>query len=121
MLEDTDVLDTFQAPSSDGRQIFTFESDELTAKCPFDFGGPDYYSITIRYVPEDRCLESRSLKEYLESFRSVEITAERLGAHFYDSLAELLEPQELYIRLKQARRGGIEETVEVGDVALCRS
>jgi 7-cyano-7-deazaguanine reductase len=120
MVGDKSVLETFEAPTTEGRQVHTFESDELTAKCPFDFGGPDYYSITIRYIPESRCIESRSLKEHLESLRDVEITAERLGAHFHDILVELLEPQELYVRLEQARRGGIEETIEVGDTVLRR-
>ena len=118
MVGETEVLDTFSNPEASGTQVYTFTSDEVTAHCPFEFGGPDYYQLVLRYVPDERCLESRSLKEYLESLRELEVTAERLAARFHDVLDELLEPERLYIRLEQARRGGIEETVEVGDTSI---
>jgi 7-cyano-7-deazaguanine reductase len=121
MVGSAEVLETFSAPPATGRQVYTFESDELTAHCPFEFGGPDYYDVTLRYVPAEECLESRSLKRYLESLRDTEITAERLGCEFYDALATLLEPESLYVRLEQARRGGVEQVVEVGDDALART
>jgi 7-cyano-7-deazaguanine reductase len=111
-------LDVFDAPESDVNQIYTFETDEVTAHCPFDFGGPDFYSFTLRYVPDDLCIESKSLKKYIESFRTTEITAEELGAEMYEAFDAIMQPQAMYIRLEQARRGGIEETVELGDRTL---
>jgi 7-cyano-7-deazaguanine reductase len=101
----------------DSRETVTFETDELTALCPFDFGGPDFYDLTIRYQSETG-VESRSLKRYLESFRDIEATVEDLAATIYDDIAAAIAPDELYVRLEQARRGGIEETVEVGTLAL---
>jgi len=109
-------LEAFDAP--DVKQVTTFETDELTALCPFDFGGPDHYQLTIRYVANERVVESRSLKETLESYRDVEISAEDLAAELYRRVRDTTDPPKLYICLKQARRGGIEETVEVGDVDL---
>jgi 7-cyano-7-deazaguanine reductase len=98
--------------------VYTFETDEVTALCPFDFGGPDYYEFTLKYVPSEDCVESKSLKKFLESYRDVEITAEGLGAEMYDAISTTITPEKMYIRLEQARRGGIEETVEFGDTEL---
>lgn len=111
-------LETFATPECEAQSVYTFKTDELTALCPFDFGGPDYYELTIRYTPADEALESKSLKEYLEGFRSRELTAEKLGAEIHATLEETMRPKSLYVRLEQARRGGIEEIVEVGDVNL---
>lgn len=109
-------LRCFEAPPSD--QLTTFRTDELTALCPFNFGGPDHYELIIRYETDDHCLESKSLKQRLESYRGEEITAERLGDDLFRAIEETIAPKRLYVRLEQARRGGIEETVEVGDVEL---
>lgn len=98
--------------------ITTFETDELTAHCPFDFGGPDYYNLQIKYVADKHAVESKSLKQYLESFRDVETTAEELACTIYGDINTTIHPEKLYIRLEQQRRGGIEETVEVGDYEL---
>lgn len=116
--ERAEVLETFKTPESDGKQVLTFDTDEVTAQCPFDFGGPDYYTFKLRYIPNDVCIESKSLKLYLQSFQNVEITAEEISAQVYDTFNTLLEPQKMYIRFEQARRGGIEETVEMGDQTL---
>jgi 7-cyano-7-deazaguanine reductase len=112
----TKELESFEAP--DRSQIATFQTDELTALCPFDFGGPDHYGLLIRYETGNRCLESRSLKTWLESLRNKEATAEQLADEIYWLVDAEIEPERLYVRLEQARRGGIEETVEVGDVEL---
>lgn len=111
------ILDRFEAP--DREHVVTLETDELTAECPFDFGGPDHYEVVLRYVPDEYELESKSLKQYVESWRDQEATAEQLATTFYEDVQFVAEPARLYLRLEQARRGGIEETVEVGDRALC--
>lgn len=116
-----EILEVFDAPDSDANQVYTFTTDELTALCPFDFGGPDFYRLTLRYVPVETCLESKSLKRYLESFRDDEVSAEDLGAEMYETIKAVTQPDRLYIRLEQARRGGIEESVEFGDISLRRS
>ena len=109
-------VETFESPESE--QITTFKTDELTALCPFDFGGPDHYDCTIRYKADELCVESKSLKLWLQSFRDREITAETLADEIYQTINDSIQPNALYIQLQQARRGGIEETVEVGDVDL---
>jgi 7-cyano-7-deazaguanine reductase len=109
------TLDRFESP---GDHVAIFETDELTARCPFDFGGPDFYHLTLRYRPDNYCVESKSLKQYLQSFRGKEMTAEQLARTIADDVRETIEPVALSVRLEQARRGGIEETVEVGDDEL---
>jgi len=110
------TLESFDAPTG---QIVTFETDELTAVCPFEFGGPDYYSLTLRYETDGETVESKSLKQYLERYRDEGISAERLAQAIHVDVEECATPKRLYVRLEQARRGGIDETVEVGDVDLC--
>lgn len=109
-------LNTFNAP--DRPQVATFQTDELTALCPFDFGGPDFYTLTLRYEPDKLAIESKSLKQYVESWRGREITAEELADIIYTDVRDAINPTRLYVRLEQARRGGINETVEVGDIEL---
>ena len=99
-------------------KVITFKTDELTAHCPFDFGGPDFYVVTIRYVPSAKGVESKSLKQYIESWRDVRMTVEDIAQTIYDDIDNLCSPDELYIGLDQSRRGGIDETVEVGDLHL---
>lgn len=111
-------METFEKPETWCLQIYTLKTDEVTAKCPFDFGGPDFYTVTIRYEPDLKAIESRSLKEFLQSFRDKEETAESLAVKIYEEIQSAADPQRLYICLEQARRGGIEETVEVGDTEL---
>jgi len=106
------ILESFDSP---GGHIATFETEELTAHCPFDFGGPDFYSLTLVYKPDGLVVESRSLKKYVESYRGKEISAEAIAVQFHADVVEAIEPTAAYVRLEQARRGGIEETVEVGN------
>jgi len=106
-------LETFDAPA--GGLLTTFTTGELTALCPFDFGGPDFYDLTIQYTTDQLVLESRSLKQYVESWRSEEISAEGLADAIHSDVVEAVAPNECYVRVEQARRGGIAETVEVGD------
>lgn len=117
-MSDKSELKPVDVPERD--QVATFETDELTANCPFDFGGPDFYTLTIRYVADGSGIESKSLKLYIESFRNREATAETLADEIYGDLTDAISPKECYVRLEQQRRGGIEETVEVGDYELRR-
>lgn len=114
MTTETD-LEAFESPPG---QTVTFTTDELTALCPFDFGGPDFYELTLRYESAGLTVESRSLKQYIEAWRDSEISAEELAQAIYDDVETAAAPRRLYVRLEQARRGGIEESVEVGDVDL---
>jgi len=105
-------------PADDLPQRVTFRTDELTAICPFDFGGPDFYNMLLIYEPDEYGVESRSLKQFLEGYRNEELTVETLAQQIYRTVTETIEPDRCYLCLEQARRGGIEETVEMGAYEL---
>jgi 7-cyano-7-deazaguanine reductase len=89
-------------------------SDELTAVCPIT-GQPDLYQTTIEYRPVDRCLESKSLKLYLNRFRNEGAFCEALAVRIRDDVAEALElpADRVHVTLRQKARGGISITATV--------
>jgi len=98
-------LESFPNP---GVSRVEMTSDELTAVCPVT-GQPDMYAVSIDYTPHDRCLESKSLKLYLASFRNEGVFCEALAVKIRDDVAEALglEPDGVRVRLTQKARGGI--------------
>ena len=98
-------LETFPNP---GVWLVELESDELVAVCPIT-GQPDMYVATIEYEPEDLCLESKSLKLYLASFRNEGAFCEALAVRLRDDVAQALElePDRVTVTLVQKARGGI--------------
>ncbi len=97
-------LDTFPCPI--GVQEVTLTSDEVTALCPVT-GQPDWYTVSIAYVPRERCVESKSLKLYLQSFRDRGIFAEAFAARIANDVAEAAAPATCQVTVKQKARGGI--------------
>jgi len=89
-------------------------SDELTAVCPIT-GQPDLYQTTIEYRPDERCLESKSLKLYLNRFRNEGAFCEALAVRIRDDVAEALElpADRVHVTLRQKARGGISITATV--------
>jgi 7-cyano-7-deazaguanine reductase len=89
-------------------------SDELTAVCPIT-GQPDLYRVTIGYRPGTVCLESKSLKLYLNSFRNQGAFCEALAVTIRDDIAAALElpPEAVRVALEQKARGGITITARV--------
>lgn len=98
-------LETFANP---GVARVEMTSDELTAICPLT-GQPDLYVATIEYWPETRCIESKSLKLYLNGYRNEGHFCEALAVKIRDDFAEALElPRDkVRVTLEQKARGGI--------------
>ena len=108
--EEYGQLDTF--PSDPAQTWVELTGDELSALCPAVAGlQPDWYRWSVRYRPRGRCLESKSLKLYLLTFRDEPIFAEHLVARIARDLAGALDT-EVTVRLTQKSRGGIETTAE---------
>ena len=107
-----DHLDTFAAPATctQGR----FVSDELTSVCPIT-GQPDFSSVEIEYQPNLRCIESKSLKLYLWSFRDRAAFCEQLAADIAAEVQRAAEPVRVRVTITQHTRGGIvtEATAEL--------
>ena len=98
-------LETFANP---GVSHVEMTSDELTAVCPIT-SQPDLYEATIAYEPDRLCLESKSLKLYLNGYRNEGAFCEALAVRIRDDVAAVLElPQDkVHVTLKQKARGGI--------------
>jgi 7-cyano-7-deazaguanine reductase len=98
-------LETFANP---GVSVVKLESDELTAVCPVT-SQPDLYVATIEYRPRALCLESKSLKLYLNGFRDEGHFCEALAVKIRDDVAAALELQreDVRVTLVQKPRGGI--------------
>jgi 7-cyano-7-deazaguanine reductase len=98
-------LETFANP---GVSRVEMTSDELAAACPVT-GQPDLYFATIEYSAKDLCLESKSLKLYLNGFRNEGHFCEALAVRIRDDVAEALglSDGDVRVTLRQKARGGI--------------
>lgn len=97
------ILDTFLNP---GVGQVTMTQQEFTSLCPLT-SQPDYAGIVVTYVPKDLCLESKSLKLYLASYRSYKGFAETITAKIQKDIEEVLQCP-VRVVTKFARRGGID-------------
>ncbi len=106
-------LETFPNQHAGREYWVTLKSDEFTCVCPMT-GQPDFATITIRYVPDQRILESKSLKLYLWSFRNEGTFHEHVTNTILDDLVEALDPLRCEVVGEFNVRGGIAITVEAG-------
>ncbi|OGU46044.1 MAG: NADPH-dependent 7-cyano-7-deazaguanine reductase QueF, partial [Ignavibacteria bacterium GWB2_36_8] len=84
---------------------------EFTSVCP-KTGQPDFGKITIEYVPDELCIELKSLKLYLNSYRNDGIFYESVTNKILDDLVEACKPRYMLITSEFNVRGGISSTVE---------
>ncbi|HPQ40638.1 MAG TPA: preQ(1) synthase [bacterium] len=100
-----DLLETFpyQGPS----QTITYTSREFSAVCPFS-GLPDVATVEIIYIPDEKCLELKSLKLYFVSYRNVGIYQEHATQRIFEDLKTVISPRYLKITTRYATRGGID-------------
>jgi len=98
-------LETFANP---GVSHVEMTSDELAAVCPVT-GQPDLYVAMIEYWPQTLCIESKSLKLYLNSYRNEGHFCEALAVKIRDDVAEALDlpADKVRVTLEQKARGGI--------------
>ncbi len=96
-------------PSGREMEIVT-ETDEFTSVCPFS-GLPDFATVIISYVPDQQCLELRSLKYYLLSYRNVGIWYEHLVNRMLEDLVAACRPRRMKVEIICKPRGGLASTV----------
>jgi 7-cyano-7-deazaguanine reductase len=84
-----------------------FTTDELASVCPVT-GQPDLSHVVIEYRPVRRCVESKSLKLFLWSFRDRAVFAEALAAEIAQEIMTSASPETVRVTLTQRPRGGIE-------------
>ena len=88
------------------------DTDEFTALCPWT-GLPDCGTLTITYVPASLCLELKSLKYYLVSYRDVGIVQEHAASRILKDLVSVCRPRSMKVLLDYKVRGGLHTTVSV--------
>ncbi len=102
------VLDVFSCPPN--ISLVKFESEELTNFCPVTHQ-PDFYQVSIEFAPDSLCIESKSLKLYLWSFREEAVFAEGLASTIADDVFKAISPFWCKVILNQNVRGGIQLSV----------
>ena len=86
------------------------ETDEFTCLCPWT-GLPDFATVRMVYTPAGKCIELKSLKYYLQSFRNARIVHESVVNRILDDLSGLCRPLDMYVECEFKVRGGIRTTV----------
>jgi len=112
---DIDVLEVF--PYEGPPQKVIYQTKEFSAVCPFS-GLPDFGDLTIEYYPKAKCVELKSLKYYLLSYRNVGIYQEEATVRLFNDIFKLLDPQKMVLRLIYQTRGGIDTTTEISSEDL---
>jgi len=105
-------LETFPNPSRETDYTIRMTLPEFTCLCP-KTGQPDFATFELEYVPDERCVELKSLKLYLWSFRDRGAFHEAVTNQIADDLARSCEPRFLRLAGKFNVRGGIYTTVVV--------
>ena len=103
---DPALLEAFDNHHPDRDYWVTFTCPEFTTLCP-KTGQPDFATLTIRYIPAKRLVESKSLKLYLFGFRNHGDFHEDVVNIIYNDLVKLLKPKYMEVIGKFAARGGI--------------
>jgi 7-cyano-7-deazaguanine reductase len=103
-------LETFLNPAPHRNYRIHFETDDFTSVCPIT-GQPDFARIDIDYVPDRLCVESKSLKFYLASYRNERAFNEAVTNCLLDDFVKACAPREAIVTAQFSARGGIALTV----------
>jgi 7-cyano-7-deazaguanine reductase len=105
-------LETFPNPAPDRDYEILFDCPEFTCLCPLT-GQPDFARFTIRYVPDAKCVELKSLKLYLWSYRNEGAFHEKVTNTILDDLVKACRPRKAQVEGDWFVRGGITTKVTV--------
>ncbi|HKR62990.1 MAG TPA: preQ(1) synthase, partial [Thermoanaerobaculia bacterium] len=108
----TKSLETFPNPNPERDYEIAFEAPEFTCLCPMT-GQPDFATIRMRYVPDAKCVELKSLKLYLWSYRDEGAFHEAVTNRIANDLIAALDPRFLEVEGDFYIRGGIRTKVKV--------
>jgi 7-cyano-7-deazaguanine reductase len=103
-------LETFPNHNPERRYTVTLSTDEFTCVCPAT-GQPDFATITLKYIPDQRIVETKSLKLYFWSYRDEGVFQEHVVNTICDDLVAALDPHWLEVTGAFKARGGISITV----------
>lgn len=103
-------LDVFPNPSPKREYVIRHVAPEFTSRCPMT-GQPDFGTVIIEYVPDQLCVELKSLKLYLQAFRDQGIFYEAATNRILDELVAALAPRRLRVETRWRPRGGMHSIV----------
>jgi 7-cyano-7-deazaguanine reductase len=109
---DAEILEAFPNRYPERDYVITFEYPEFTSLCPMT-GQPDFGVITVRYIPGERCVESKAFKLYMGAFRNHGSFMESLTNKIADDLITLLSPRRMTVEGRFNVRGGTAISVRV--------
>ena len=107
-----EVLETFPYEYAGREATVEISTDEWTCVCPFS-GLPDFGTLMVRYLPTEVCIELKSYKYYLTSFRNVGIYQEHAANRLLEDLVACCDPSWMEVELDYRLRGGIHTVVKV--------
>ena len=105
------LLETFENQNPERDYRVTHSAPEFTSLCP-KTGQPDFAVIVIEYIPDNLCIELKSLKLYLNSYRNEGIFFESVTNKILDDLVKVCKPRYMVVTAEFNVRGGISSTVE---------
>ncbi|XAM00027.1 preQ(1) synthase [Phycisphaeraceae bacterium D3-23] len=116
-MPDTTLLECFENPNPGRDYVIEHIAEEFTSVCP-KTGHPDFAQVTVQFVPDQTCVELKSLKLYFQSFRNEGIFYEAVTNRIADDLQAVMQPRWMLIQTDWTGRGGIRSVirVEVGQV-----
>lgn len=104
------LLEVFDNSFPDRNYLIIHRANEFTSVCP-KTGQPDFGVITISYIAKKKCIELKSLKYYLQSFRNEGIFYENVINRILDDLVKLTGPKWMEVKGEFTLRGGLNSTV----------
>jgi len=107
---DSGLLEAIPYEHTGKRISVNITSSEFTCFCPWT-GHPDFATIRVCYVPGRKCVELKSFKLYLHSYRDVGMVHESVVNRIADDLVKACSPLELHVAAEFNTRGGIKTTV----------
>ncbi|MDT3739342.1 MAG: preQ(1) synthase [Candidatus Kapabacteria bacterium] len=103
-------IETFPNPAPQRNYVIIHVNPEFTSVCP-KTGLPDFGIVTVRYVPDELCIELKALKYYFMEFRNKGIFYEAVTNQILDDLAACCLPREMEITTEWKVRGGISSII----------
>lgn len=103
-------IETFENPKKDRNYTIKCETPEFTCLCPMT-GQPDFANIRIEYIPDEKCVELKSLKTYLWSYRNEGAFHEAVTNQILDDLTLAVDPKYMEVVAEFFVRGGITTTI----------
>jgi len=111
-VEEKSKIELFDNPRPQRDYLITIRCPEFTSVCP-KTGQPDFGEIVVEYRPDKSCIELKSLKFYLQSYRNKGIFYESLTNEILDDLSGACQPRWMKITARFTPRGGITTDVVV--------